>query len=222
MVSPKSDLSMSVQIRPPRPGDGEGMARVWLSAGAYYAGLDPAHFQVPSADRLAESFEADPGPRGQDALQLVAELDGEVAGWVTAHIEHPAAGVAYQFVRESGWTRLFVDALVVDQALWRHGIGTALLEAAESWGRDRGADVVRLDTYAEGPVAVPFYERHGYQRRSILFQKPLLPGGAQGAQHVLHDAAVPVVIRLTRGVDPDDSAEFLAVRCHRHLVRYIS
>ena len=213
---------MSVQIRPPRPGDGEGMARVWLSAGAYYAGLDPAHFQVPSADRLAESFEAGPGPRGQDALQLVAELDGEVAGWVTAHIEHPAADVAYQFVRESGWTRLFVDALVVDQALWRHGIGTALLEAAESWGRDRGADVVRLDTYAEGPVAVPFYERHGYRRRSIRFQKPLLPGGAQGAQHVLHDAAVPVVIRLTRGVDPDDRAEYLGIGCHRNLVRHIS
>ena len=34
---------MSVQIRLPRPGDGEGMARVWLSAGAYYADLDPAH-----------------------------------------------------------------------------------------------------------------------------------------------------------------------------------
>jgi hypothetical protein len=33
--------------------------------------------------------------------------------------------------------------------------------------------VVRLNTYADGPVAVPFYERHGYQRRSILFQKPL-------------------------------------------------
>ena len=54
------------------------------------------------------------------------------------------------------------------------GIGTALLAAAESWGGDRGARIVRLTTYAGGPVAVPFYERHGgYERRSILFQKPL-------------------------------------------------
>jgi hypothetical protein len=88
---------MDVQIRPAKPGDGQGMARVWLSAGAYYADLDPAHFQLPSAEGLAES-----------------------------------------------------------------------------WGRHLGARVVRLDTYADGPVAVPFYERHmGYQRRSILFQKPL-------------------------------------------------
>ena len=213
---------MSVQIRPSGPGDGEGMARVWLSAGAYYAGLDPALFQAPSADGLAESFEADIGAASDSSerLRLVAEQDDQVAGWVTAHIEHPAASTAYQFVREYGWTRLFVDALAVDQALWRHGIGTALLEAAEAWGHGLGADVVRLDTYAEGPVAVPFYERHGYQRRSIRFQKPLLPC-AQGAQYVLHDAAVPVVLRLTRGVDPHDRAEFLAVGCYHDLVRHI-
>jgi GNAT superfamily N-acetyltransferase len=75
-------------------------------------------------------------------------------------------------VREPGWTRLFIDALLVDQAVWREGTGTALLAAAEAWGRDRGADVVRLDTYAGSPVSVPFYEqRMGYQRRSIVFQK---------------------------------------------------
>jgi hypothetical protein len=34
--------------------------------------------------------------------------------------------------------------------------------------------VVRLDTYADSPVSVPFYERHmGYSRRAVVFQKPL-------------------------------------------------
>jgi GNAT superfamily N-acetyltransferase len=169
---------MSVQIRPPRPGDGQGMARVWLSAGAYYADLDPAHFQLPSAEGLAESFEAGIEATAQDQatdkLQLLAERDRVVTGWLTARVEHPAASVAYQLVRELGWIRLIVDALVVHRAVWRQGIGGALLTEAESWGRRRGARVVRLDTYADGPVAVPFYERHmGYQRRSILFQKPL-------------------------------------------------
>jgi len=167
---------MSVQIRPARPGDGEGMARVWLSAGAYYADLDPVHFQVPSTEGLTESFEDNITARGSDAdaLRLVAEQDGLVAGWLTARIERPAASAAHQTVRELGWTRLFVDAVMVDQALWRQGIGTALLEAAESWGRDRGAAVVRLNTYPGSTVSVPFYEQHmGYQRRSILFQKPL-------------------------------------------------
>ena len=165
---------MSVTVRAPRPGDGAGMARVWLSATAYYAGLDPEHFQVPPAEGLGESFEAGLGPGGDDALALVAELGGRLAGWLTARIEHPAADAARQLVREHGWTRLFIDALLVDQAMWRTGVGTALLTAAEAWGRGRGAQVVRLDTYAGSPVSVPFYERHmGYQRRSIVFQKPL-------------------------------------------------
>ena len=128
---------MSVQTRPPRPGDGEGMARVWLSAGAYYASLDPALFQVPSTDGLAESFEADIAEiadkgatsESSDTLRLVAEQEGQVAGWLTARLAQPAASAAHQLVRELGWIRLMVDALVVDQAQWRHGTGTALLEA---------------------------------------------------------------------------------------------
>jgi len=165
---------MSVTVRTPRPGDGAAMARIWLSASAYYAGLDAGYFQVPPTQGLAESFEASLGTGGEDALMLVADLDGRAAGWLTARIEFPAPGAARQMVRENGWTRLLIDALLVDQAAWHQGVGTALLVAAEGWGRDRGAEVVRLDTYADSPVSVPFYERHmGYQRRSIVFQKPL-------------------------------------------------
>ena len=167
---------MDVQIRPAKPGDGQGMARVWLSAGAYYADLDPAHFQLPSAEGLAECFEADIEATSADtgALRLVAERDSTVTGWLSAHVEHPVASIAHQLIRELGWIRLIVNALVVHRAVWREGIGGTLLTEAESWGRHLGARVVRLDTYADGPVAVPFYERHmGYQRRSILFQKPL-------------------------------------------------
>jgi GNAT superfamily N-acetyltransferase len=167
---------MSVQIRPARPGDGEGMARVWLSAGAYYAELEPALFQTPSTQGLPESFDADIAETSDasDKLRLVAERDSLLAGWLTAHLEYPRASAAHQQVRELGWTCLIVDALMVEQVLWRRGIGTSLLAAAESWGRDRGAAVVRLHTYPGSPVSVPFYEQHmGYQRRSILFQKPL-------------------------------------------------
>jgi hypothetical protein len=35
-------------------------------------------------------------------------------------------------------------------------VGGALLSAAEAWARDRGAEIVRLDTYPESPVSVPF------------------------------------------------------------------
>jgi GNAT superfamily N-acetyltransferase len=165
---------MSVTVRPARPGDGAGIAQVWLSTAAYYADLDPAHFQVPRAEGLAQGWEDELGHDNVNSLRLVAEADGSVIGWLSARIELPEESAAIQLTREPGWTRLAVDALLVDRDQWRQGAGTALLEAAEAWGRDRGAQVARLDTYAHSPVSVPFYQdRMGYQRRSIVFQKQL-------------------------------------------------
>ncbi len=41
---------MNVFLRAPRAGDGDGLARCWLDAGAYYAAANPELFQVPQAD----------------------------------------------------------------------------------------------------------------------------------------------------------------------------
>ena len=150
------------------------MARVWLSAAAYYASLDPAHFQVPSAKGLADLFESAIGRDGGDVLQLVAELDSRVVGWLSARVQRPDRDAEVELAREHGWTRLMVEVLIVDGGQWRRGTGTALLQRAEAWGRDKGAEIVRLGTYAHSPVAVGFYEQHmGYTRRSIIFQKRL-------------------------------------------------
>ena len=167
---------MTVSVRAARPGDGDAIARVWLSTAAYYAGLDPAHFQVPSDKGLAGRFDNAITDRGAGVLQLVAELDGRVVGWLSARVEHPDENAAVELAREHGWTRLMVEVLIVDGGQWRQGIGTVLLDRAESWGRGKGARIVRLGTYARSPVAVPFYEEHtGYSRRAIIFQKELWP-----------------------------------------------
>jgi GNAT superfamily N-acetyltransferase len=165
---------MSVTVRPACPGDGAGIMHAWASAAAYYTALDAAHFQMPRSDGMAERWDAMLGQEDETSLRLVAEVDGTAVGWLSARIEPPEDDAAIQLTREHGWTRLAVDALIVDQDHWRHGAGTALLEAAEAWGRDQGAQVSRLDTFAHSPVSVPFYEdRMGYQRRSIIFQKQL-------------------------------------------------
>ena len=129
---------------------------------------------MPHAEGLAERWDNQFAGQDDDSLQLVAELDGQVIGWLWARIEPPGPNASAQLTREHGWIRLVVDSLIVDHDHWRGGAGTALLEAAETWGRTQGAQVARLDTYAYGPVSVPFYEDHmGYQRRSIVFQKRL-------------------------------------------------
>jgi GNAT superfamily N-acetyltransferase len=165
---------MGVHVRAARPGDGAGISRAWMSAAKFYADLDPDHFQVPTAHDLAESWDSELGHVEQGSLQLVAEVDDQVVGWLAARLEEPIANASAQLTREPGWIRLVITALVVQQENWRHGAGGALIDAAEIWGRSRGARVARLDTYIGSPVAVPFYEdRMGYERRSIVFQKQL-------------------------------------------------
>lgn len=165
---------MAVTVRPARSGDGAAISRAWLNAAAYYAELDAEHFQVPRAEGLAQSWDNQFARLDDDSLQLVAERDDQVVGWLWATIERPVPNASAQLTREPGLTRLVVASLIVDRDHWRSGAGTALLEAAEAWGRAQGAQVVRLDTYADSPVSVPFYEDHmGYRRRSIVFQKQL-------------------------------------------------
>jgi GNAT superfamily N-acetyltransferase len=96
-------------------------------------------------------------------LSLIAEVDGRLVGWLSARLELPHHNAGRQFVREHGWTRLLVDALIVEREQWRRGIGTMLLEAAEFWGRAHGAQVARLDTYAQGPEPDP--QPHPLYRR---------------------------------------------------------
>src|SRR5215475_1511036 len=135
---------MGVNVRAARPGDGAGISRAWISAAQYYAELDPDHFQIPAADGLAESWDSELGQVESGSLQLVAEVDGQVVGWLSARLEEPAPNASAQLTREPGWIRLVVDALIVQREHWRNGAGGALLDAAETWGRGRGARVARL------------------------------------------------------------------------------
>jgi GNAT superfamily N-acetyltransferase len=70
--------------------------------------------------------------------------------------------------------RLFVDALGVEAAYRRRGVGAQLMHAVEEWGRDRGAVRSVLTTYHASPLSVPFHEQGmGHERRSIVFEKRL-------------------------------------------------
>jgi GNAT superfamily N-acetyltransferase len=164
-------------IRPARPGDAAGLARNWVDTARHYTELDPDAFQVPGPHGLVAWFEELLGrPRSEDAIWLVAEVDGQMVGDVSARLERPVEDAGRQLVRDLGRVRLSVDALGVLATYRRRGIGARLLTAAEEWGRARGAVRAVLTTYHASPLSVPFYEQGmGYERRSIVFEKRLGP-----------------------------------------------
>lgn len=164
-----------IEVRPARPGDGTGLARVWADAGRNFVQVDPATLKLPELGGLADWFEESLGrPRVPGSLWVVAEFGGEIAGFVSGTVEPPHPDARFQLQRDLSRARLEVGALAVTETARRFGVGTALMTAIESAAREQGAEVVTLDTNLRSPLSVPFYEnRMGYVRRAVIFRKEL-------------------------------------------------
>lgn len=156
-----------------RPGDGAAIGSLSHDSATYYCELAPDDFRVPDADGRAEWLDSFLPAGGEREIALVAEIDGDVVGYLEARLEEPLDSARFQANPELAERRLFVNALLTARSHWRRGVGSALVEAAEAWGRERGATVAVMDTYAESPVSVPFWEGRGYRTRAVIMRKRL-------------------------------------------------
>jgi GNAT superfamily N-acetyltransferase len=89
----------------------------------------------------------------------------------------PAVGVALLTLRPSVWYEgpvAVLDELYVMPAERGRGIGTALLKAAETACRQRGAGLLEINVDGEDRDARRFYERHGYANRERNQTQPQL------------------------------------------------
>lgn len=161
-------------IRPPRPGDGPGLAHIWLEGAAEYASLDPAKFRVPVAEGLAEWLEERALTGDPDTFMQVSEQHGAVVGHIWAALQPPDPDSSQQMLRDASMLRLTVHWLGVTAAYRRRGLGSRLLQAAEAWAIARGARAAGFSTFSGAAAAITFYEqRMGYQRQAVFLYKSL-------------------------------------------------
>ncbi|HEX2302118.1 MAG TPA: GNAT family N-acetyltransferase [Gaiella sp.] len=166
-------MAAEIVVRRATRDDAPALARLSIESSAYYARIAPELFAEGELDGFAEwiAAEWDDGP---DTLALVAEVEGSIAGYVEAVLQEPEPWRRFFGSRDLRERRLFVNAVLTGEPYRRRGIATRLVEKAEAWGRERGATVSLLDTWAESPASVPFWERRmGYGRRTIVFRKRL-------------------------------------------------
>lgn len=142
---------------------------------AFYAERAPDYFRHVDAEGLVDFIEGDAEWRaGGDSFGRAAEVDGEVAGYIEATVQPPLDTARWQSQRDLGAPRLHIGFVQTAVAFRRTGVATHLVEAAEAWGRERGAKVAVCDTYLDSPMSVPFWEsRMGYRRRAIVLRKEL-------------------------------------------------
>jgi ribosomal protein S18 acetylase RimI-like enzyme len=164
-----------VVVREFRAGDGRPIAQMSRENGAYYARLAPDYFKEPEEAGLVDLIEGDETWRSSpENFARVAEVDGEVAGYIEATIQPPMETAQWQSQRDLSVPRLFINFVGTSDRFKRMGVATQLVDAAERWGREKGARVAICDTYIDSPLSVPFWERRmGYTRRAIILRKAL-------------------------------------------------
>ena len=148
---------MSVEVRAVRPGDGPGLARIWLDNARYYVRLFPEDFREPDEAGLVDWFEtALARPRAESECTFVAVANGTVAAFVYACLTEPDEHATRQMLADHPFRRVHVEALGTADAYQRQGLATHLVQAVEAWARERGARAISTETYLDSPVSIRF------------------------------------------------------------------
>ena len=95
---------------------------------------------------------------------IVAEMSEDVVGVVLLHIE-------FNLEYDAPYVR--VMGLVVDERRRGEGLGTLLMQHAERWCAERGADRVVLTSASRRTAAHDFYRAIGYETTGVRFGKRL-------------------------------------------------
>ncbi len=151
------------------PDDAEGIARAFLESAELHAQLDPERCRVPELGAISERYRQGrqhPPSAAGASVTLIADLGGEIAGFVDARLERSLDAMHREMLY------CHVAEIAVMSRHRSQGLGEQLLRAAEEWGRQRGAEFASLEYHAANTRAGAFYqERLGYRAASLTALK---------------------------------------------------
>ena len=156
-------------IRPATPDDEPAMIEIQHSSGIHHATIDPERWRQQTLEEAATSRRMWHGVSPRDEA-FVAEADGRAVGMTELWLKRPRdpQSARKPFIK--------VDLALAVLPEWRgRGVGTALLAAAEAWGRAQGAERMVLDLDIHNAGAQRLYERVGYRAEALAMDKVIEP-----------------------------------------------
>ena len=138
-------------IRPPRAGDGDGIAALLTELG----------YPASATDVLKRMAELD---RHGNVVTFVAALGDSPVGLATAYVipvVHHDRPVAV------------LSALIVHETHRRRGVGRRLVEAAHVWAKERDAYRITVSSGLARAGAHAFYESLEYEHTSRRYSRHL-------------------------------------------------
>jgi GNAT superfamily N-acetyltransferase len=132
----------------------------------HYA-FDPQRF-LAAGDQAARGY----------ANFLESQLDDEESVVFVAEQAIGIVGYVYAGLEPMSWKELrgpaaFIHDVMIEQDAQGSGAGTALIDAAIAWARERGAARVMLWTAERNAKAQRLFERTGFRRTMIEMTKEL-------------------------------------------------
>jgi len=146
---------VTITIRDATPADATNIGALIREFQSYLRSLgDPSDFAFDAESYLRDGFGPDPAFSG-----FVAELDGNVAGYLLYH---------YGYDTDRGQRLTYVIDLYVRESVWGHGVGRAVMQAAARACTEAGGMALVWTVYKKNTIALEFYERLGAQRLTDL------------------------------------------------------
>lgn len=156
-----------VTIRKALPGDHEALECIATPVQIDHAREFPTRFRERGSPLPEDYFHT--LIQSPDAEILVAENGhGIIVGFIVRKFQDAPAIPALQPRRT-----VFADIVAVETSQQGQGVGTALMQAAASWGQERDADSVELRVYEFNRAATAFYEHLGMQTLTRNMWLPL-------------------------------------------------
>jgi ribosomal protein S18 acetylase RimI-like enzyme len=158
---------MPFVVRRATDADAAALGRLGAMLLRAHHAFDPKRFLAPGSNPehgyerfLRSQLKED------EAAVFVAEQDGQVIGYVFAALEP----ISWKELREACG---FIHDIAVDDPQRRGGAATALMEAAMTWLRSRGAPRVILGTAERNAAAQRLFEKLGFRRTMIEMTREL-------------------------------------------------
>jgi ribosomal protein S18 acetylase RimI-like enzyme len=172
-MTPEESPVAGIVIRPARRDDRELLIDLLTllqdNERAIHANLRPGAEVAETALANIERRKAT-----HNGSALIAERGGEAVGFIACYGDHDDDNLIYADRRDHG----YISNMFVTPAHRGHGVGGALLDAAEAYLANRGFTRVRLWVLEGNSPSRAIYEKRGYRGYEMIYEKELARHGA--------------------------------------------